>query len=41
MIFGFSLCVASLLVIQIAYFRLGFGDLESGILLEGDKVYYY
>jgi len=38
-IFGFSLCVVSLLVTQVIYFRLELGDLEGRKPPEDDKVY--
>ena len=40
MIFGFSLCVVSLQVTQVAYFGLRIRDLEGGKPLEDSKVYY-
>jgi len=38
MIFGFSLCAVSLLVILVIYFRMGLGDLVGGKPLEDSEV---
>ena len=41
MTFGFSLCVMSLLVVLVIYFRMELRDLASGKLLEGSEICCY